>query len=203
LVVKRNAAYNGTKNEERRNPAYNTTKHFRCCRKELIALQRNSSNVIPLDTVIITAKFSICEYIDSVQTLWALANVNKNCSNHLKNTIFVRLILDQNLNKLLHKYASSLPCLSKFLNAHQHSVVSGSILLQAFLGEEWESDLDIYLPFINNEQVTEHVWSLINGINREGASDWGILRNIIGPTEARAYLAKYLLYMIETKTYRG
>lgn len=87
--------------------------------------------------------------------------------------------------------------------AHQHSVVSGSILLQAFLGEEWESDLDIYLPFINNEQVTDHIWSLINGINREGASDWGILRNIIGPTEARAYLAKYLLYMIETKTYRG
>ena len=157
-----------------------------------------------LDTVIITAKFSICEYIDSVQTLWALANVNKSCSNSLKLLILVRIILDRNLNKLLHKYASSLPCLSKFLNAHQNSVVSGSILLQAFLGEEWEAaDLDIYLPFINIAQVTEQRWSLTNGIIRRGASDWGILRKLIGPREARTYLAKYLLFVIETMTYRN
>jgi len=37
-------------------------------------------------------------------------------------------------------------------------------------------------------------------------SDWGMLRNIhviIGPTEAHKYLAKYLLYVIETTTLRS
>ena len=155
---------------------------------------------------IISAKHTICEYIDSVQTLWALENVSWDLSNSIKLPILVRTILERNLNKLLHKYASSLPRISNFLNAHQNSVVSGSILLQAFLGEEWPAaDLDIYLPFIDIEQVTDSDkrWSLINGIIREKASDWGMLRNIIGPTEAHKYLAKYLLYVIETTTLRS
>ena len=155
---------------------------------------------------IISAKHTICEYIDSVETLWALTNVSWDLSNSIKLPILVRTILKRNLNKLLHKYASSLPRLSNFLNAHQNSVVSGSILLQAFLGEEWPAaDLDIYLPFSDIEQVTDSDkrWSLINGIIRKKVSDWGMPRNIIGPTEAHKYLAKYLLYVIETTTLRS
>jgi hypothetical protein len=144
-----------------------------------------------------------------VETLWALANINKDCSLSLKKSWLVKIILEQNLNNLLTKFGTDLPTLKSLLTLYPKSILSGSIIAQAFLGVEWEdSDLDIYLPWDDTWYVDpdfivqryEDRWKLVNKFVRPNLIDDRVQH--YRTLKHGRYLPKYVKYIYEARTER-
>ncbi len=94
---------------------------------------------------------SLVNYLHSVPDLWALSCSSKDLRIKFANPFYVRFILNRNLGLILRRsYDLSTADLHNFLSIQRGSVLSGSVVLQAYTGDIWgESDLDIYLPYLN------------------------------------------------------
>jgi hypothetical protein len=87
-------------------------------------------------------------WICSINDLWALANSCKLLSREYKTSQYARIILENNLTSLLSRFGSNILHVQHILGTVPGSMLSGSVVLQCYLGERWlDSDLDIYIPY--------------------------------------------------------
>ena len=103
---------------------------------------------------------SLTQYLHSVTDLWNLSCVSKNFRIKFANPFYVKFILERNLAIILRRsFDLSTAELKSFLRIQKGSVLSGSVVLQAYTGDIWgDSDMDIYLPYYpsrykNNEDA--------------------------------------------------
>lgn len=148
---------------------------------------------------IITAKEALCKFLDSVETLWALACVNTDLRNNLKQAWLVKIILEQNLDKLLIKFGSSLPSIKLFISSYPGCIISGSIIAQAFLGVEWEdSDLDIYMFSDKDGYRFAKPDKRLQLFKRPDLKDDNVQHYRC--LQNSSYLPKYVKYIVEART---
>eukprot|EP01035_Chromulina_nebulosa_P037120 gene37120-50077_t len=103
---------------------------------------------------------SLTQYLHSVTDLWNLSCVSKDLRIKFANPFYVKFILERNLAIILRRsFDLSTAELKRFLRIQKGSVLSGSVVLQAYTGDIWgDSDMDIYLPYYpsrykNNEDA--------------------------------------------------
>ena len=90
----------------------------------------------------------LLRYIPGVPELWAISCCCKDLRNHYAHKIYVKYILERNLRGLLRSFGLTMTNLQDILQVQRGSVLSGSAVLQAYIGAFWEtSDIDIYIPY--------------------------------------------------------
>ena len=99
-------------------------------------------------------------YLESVKDYWALANTCRRYHAAFKSKPLVsnvkRLLL-RNLDLVLREFYLNSLSMSRILSSTYGSILSGSSVLQAYLGEQWDSpsDLDIYIPYDACHDLTD------------------------------------------------
>ena len=94
-------------------------------------------------------KYKILEFVSGIPELWSLSCTCKQMKEIYGNESFSKLLLSRNLNIILKSFDLTMYDLRRMLKLQRGgSVLSGSSILQAYLGENWNSsDLDIYVGF--------------------------------------------------------
>jgi len=94
-------------------------------------------------------------YLNGVPELQKLSRTSKYMRQTFCHNYFVRLILERNMNGLLSSFGINLAVLQTLLRSTTPvSIVSGSFVLQAYIGEQWQtSDLDIYVPLVKTREI--------------------------------------------------
>jgi len=86
----------------------------------------------------------------------------------LRNRIHVRTILNTNLQKVLSRFMLTLEEVQVIFKTHPGAILSGSSILQAYLGEQYESyDLDFYIP------LKEHSEEFLKTTLRTRSTEYG------------------------------
>ena len=93
---------------------------------------------------------ALTQYLHSVTELKNLSCVSKDFCIIFANPNYVKFVLERNLGIILRRsFDLSTAELKRFLRIQRGSVLSGSVVLQAYTGDIWEdSDMDIYLPYL-------------------------------------------------------
>jgi hypothetical protein len=93
---------------------------------------------------------ALTQYLHSVIELKNLSCVSKDFCIIFANPNYVKFILERNLGIILRRsFDLSTAELKRFLRIQKGSVLSGSLVLQAYTGDIWgDSDMDIYLPYL-------------------------------------------------------
>ena len=104
----------------------------------------------------------LCQYIGSVRDYWALANTCQRYNIALKSEPLVsnvKKMLLRNLDLVLRSFHLDSRAMRKILSATYGSILSGSSVLQAYLGEQWDepSDLDIYIPYNGLRYLSDRI----------------------------------------------
>jgi len=96
-------------------------------------------------------------YLNGVPELLKLSQTSKYMRQTFCHSYYVRIILERNMNSLLLSFGINFSVLQDLLNSTEpKSIVSGSIVLQAYIGEQWEtSDIDIYVPLLERLETPE------------------------------------------------
>ena len=83
-----------------------------------------------------------------------LAAESATAATTLRNRMHVRTILETNLQKVISRFKLTIEALQVIFKLHPGTVLSGSSILQAYLGEQYESyDLDFYVPLQEDSQL--------------------------------------------------
>ena len=99
-------------------------------------------------------------YLGSVKDYWALVNTCRRYHAALKEEPLVsnvKKMLLRNLDLVLREFHFNSLSMIRILSSTYGSILSGSSVLQAYLGEQWNSpsDLDIYIPYDANSNLTD------------------------------------------------
>ena len=91
-------------------------------------------------------------YLMCVKDYWSLANTCRRyyaCLTTEPLKSIVRKLLLRNLDLVLREFYLDSHSMTRILSTKFGSILSGSSVLQAYLGEQWNSpsDLDIYIPY--------------------------------------------------------
>ena len=91
-------------------------------------------------------------YLMCVKDYWSLANTCRRyyaCLTTEPLKSIVRKLLLRNLDLVLREFYLDSHSMTRILSTKFGSILSGSSVLQAYLGEQWDSpsDLDIYIPY--------------------------------------------------------
>ena len=107
----------------------------------------------PLYQVFDELKYTILEFLPSIPDLWSLSCTCKQLREIYANENLSKNLLRRNLNIILKSFDLTMHDLGRVLKIQRGgSVVSGSCILQAYLGVNWNtSDLDIYIGFRDNQ----------------------------------------------------
>jgi len=101
-----------------------------------------------LITTLIVVKYAVVPFISSVGDLVNLSRTCRELSLQLQHSALVREILLQNLSRLLSKFNFTVETLNNIFQMHHGTVLSGSTILQAYMGIVYSKyDLDFYIPF--------------------------------------------------------
>jgi len=134
--------------------------------------------------------------VGSNDTIATSAAVPVAASTTLRNPQHVRTILDIQLTKVLSRFKLTLQTLQNIFNAHPGSVLSGSSILQAYLGIQYESfDLDFYLPF--KEEAKEFLIQTLerrDGEQRDAQGCKNYLKRVVPPILEFLGLPKNIYY---------
>ena len=110
-----------------------------------IAQQRPKEPKI-VQTIMIT-KWALVPFISSVSDLVSLSQTCYGLSLQLRNSTFIKTILIQNLSRLLTRFNFTVGTLNNIFQLHQGTILSGSTILQAYMGNVYSKyDLDFYIP---------------------------------------------------------
>jgi hypothetical protein len=103
------------------------------------------------------SKYLVGSYLNGVPELHRLSRTSKYMREIFKRKKFVRLILYRNLESLLLPFEIDINVF-KHLMESTEAILSGSIVLQCFIGAKWDnSDVDIYLPYLGKTQRSKTV----------------------------------------------
>ena len=134
--------------------------------------------------------------VASKDTIAASLAVPLAASTTLQNPQYVRTILDIQLTKVLSRFKFTLQTLQNIFNAHPGSVLSGSSILQAYLGIQYERfDLDFYLPF--KEEAKEFLIQTLerrDGEQRDAQGCKNYLKRVVPPILEFLGLPKNIYY---------
>ena len=134
--------------------------------------------------------------VGSNDTIAASAAVPVAAITILRNPQHVRTILDIQLTKVLSRFKLTLQTLQSIFNAHPGSVLSGSSILQAYLGIQYERfDLDFYLPF--KEEAKEFLIQTLerrDGEQRDAQGCKNYLKRVVPPILEFLGLPKNIYY---------
>jgi len=98
------------------------------------------------------SKFLVGSYLNGVPELVKLSRTSKYMHDTFYRKKFVKLILYRNLASLLLVFEIDIAAFKDVMESTE-AIISGSIVLQSFIGEKWQdSDVDIYLPFLGKTQ---------------------------------------------------
>ena len=116
---------------------------------DLVSLSLSCTGLANTTDVSSTFPFSAVESnnITSEAVLPSVLTSSSAAPTTLRNRMHVRTILDTNFLKIISRFKLSLEALQLIFKIHPGTVLSGSSILQAYLGEQYESyDLDFYVP---------------------------------------------------------
>lgn len=124
-----------------------------------VSSRRKTVSILSLPKMILIEQL-LLPFIGSVREYLALANTCTTMFENLaeKQTLkyIVKRMLLRNLNRILSSFYLNNEGLQSFLFAIPGSILSGSSVLQAYLGEKWHlSDLDIYIPRDANKDLSD------------------------------------------------
>jgi len=92
-------------------------------------------------------KWALVPFISSVSDLVSLSQTCYGLSLQLRNSTFIKTILIQNLSRLLTRFNFTVGTLNNIFQLHQGTILSGSTILQAYMGNVYSKyDLDFYIP---------------------------------------------------------
>ena len=105
------------------------------------------------------SKFLVGSYLNGIPELIQLSRTSKYMKETFFRPKFKRLILYRNLESLLLPFEIDMAVFKNLLHRTE-AILSGSLVLQCFIGAKWEdSDVDIYLPYLgrNNRSTKVHL----------------------------------------------
>ena len=106
----------------------------------------------------IISKYLVGSYLNGVPELYQLCRTSRFMRNIFHRSKFVKLILYRNLESLLLPFEIDI-AVFKNLMERTEAILSGSIVLQCFIGAKWdESDVDIYLPYLGKTHRSRKVY---------------------------------------------
>jgi hypothetical protein len=101
-----------------------------------------------LTYILIECRDPLLQFLQSIADVKAITCINKALRDAYIKSWIAKFILERNLKNLLRSFDLTLQDVNSMLRANWGSCLSGSSILQAYIGEVWEdSDLDIYIKY--------------------------------------------------------